>query len=85
MDQPVTNKKTDTLKAAMKNLAETKSSCSFLVDDLLQATGLLTVRDMIIQFAPPCVDSGIHGCGFFESTLEQTGCKMKNGTMICDH
>ncbi|KAH9656774.1 hypothetical protein KPL70_022804 [Citrus sinensis] len=85
MDQPVTNKKTDTLKAAMKNLAETKSSFSFRVNDLLQATGLLTVRDMIIQFAPPCVDSSIHGCGFFESALEQTGCKMKNGTIICDH
>ncbi|KAL5858217.1 hypothetical protein ACOSQ3_005675 [Xanthoceras sorbifolium] len=85
MDQPVTNKKIDPLKQAMKNLAETKSFFSFLVDDLQQVTGVLTIRDIIIQFAPPCIDSSIHGGGFFESALEQAGCKIENGTMICDH
>ncbi|KAJ0009803.1 hypothetical protein Pint_34706 [Pistacia integerrima] len=81
MDQPVTNKKMDTLKEAMKKLADTKSNFSFLVNDSHQATGLLTIRDIIIQFAPPCIDSSFHGDGFFESALEQTGCKVKNGTI----
>ncbi|KAK0582128.1 hypothetical protein LWI29_021846 [Acer saccharum] len=85
MDQPVTNKKTDPLKQAMKNLAKTKSCFSFLVDDSHHATGVLTIRDLINQFAPPCVDSSFHGGGFFESALEQTGCKIENGTMFCDH
>ncbi|KAI9180460.1 hypothetical protein LWI28_005002 [Acer negundo] len=85
MDQPVTNKKTDPLKQAMKNLAETKGYFSFLVDDSRHATGVLTIRDIINQFAPPCVDSSFHGGGFFESALEQTGCKIENGTMFCDH
>lgn len=81
MDQPVTNKKMDTLKEAMKKLADTKSNFSFLVNDSHQATGLLTIRDIIIQFAPPCIDSSFHGDGFFKSALEQTGCKVKNGTI----
>lgn len=85
MDRPVTNKKTDTLKEAMKNLAETKSSYSFLVDNSQHATGLLTVRDIIVQFAPPSVNSSIHGGSFFESALEQTGCKMENGSIVCNH
>ena len=60
-------------------------SFSFLVDDSQHATGVLTIRDIINQFAPPCVDSSFHGGGFFESALEQTGCKIENGTMFCDH
>lgn len=85
MDSPVTNKKTETLKQAMRNMADTKSSFSFLVDESNHATGMLTLRDMIIHFAPPCIDSSIHGCGFFESALEQTGCHVKNGTIISDN
>ncbi|XP_030943006.1 SNF1-related protein kinase regulatory subunit gamma-1-like isoform X2 [Quercus lobata] len=85
MDSPVTNKKTDTLKQVMKNIAETKSSFSFLIDDMQQATGVLTLRDIIIQFAPPCIDSSIHGGGFFESALQQTGCHVENGTLACNH
>eukprot|EP00261_Vitis_vinifera_P033134 XP_019074377.1 PREDICTED: SNF1-related protein kinase regulatory subunit gamma-1-like [Vitis vinifera] len=85
MDWPVTNRKTDTLKQAMKNLAETRSNFSFLVDELQHLTGVLTVRDMITQFAPPCVDSRFTGGGFFESALEQSGCQVKNGTLVCDH
>lgn len=73
MDWPVTNRKTDTLKRAMENLAETRSNFSFLVDELQHLTGVLTVRDMITQFAPPCVDSRFTGGGFFESALEQSG------------
>lgn len=85
MDWPVTNRKTDTLKRAMENLAETRSNFSFLVDELQHLTGVLTVRDMITQFAPPCVDSRFTEGGFFESALEQFGCQVKNGTLVCDH
>ncbi|XP_048336134.2 SNF1-related protein kinase regulatory subunit gamma-1 isoform X2 [Ziziphus jujuba] len=84
MTLPVTNKETDTLRQAMKNMSDTKSSFSLLVDDTQQATGLLTLRDIIIQFAPPCIDSGIHGVGFFEFALEQAGCHVNNGHVICD-
>lgn len=84
MDSPVNNKETHTLKQAMKNMSDTKSSFSLLVDDAQHATGVLTLRDIIIQFAPPCIDSGIHGVGFFAFALEQTGCHVKNGHVICD-
>ncbi|KAF3435726.1 hypothetical protein FNV43_RR22818 [Rhamnella rubrinervis] len=84
MDSPVTNKKTDTLKQVMENMADTKSSFSFLVDGSWQAIGVITLRDMIIQFAPPCIDSSIQGVAFFESALEQTGCHVKNGTVVCN-
>ncbi|KAK6946272.1 CBS domain [Dillenia turbinata] len=85
MDTPVTSKKTDTLKRAMQQVAETKSNFCFLVDESHQLVGMLTLRDIITQFAPPSIDSNINGGGFFESALEQTGCHMENGTMVCDH
>lgn len=85
MDSPVTNKRTDSLKQAMENMVGTKSNYSFLVNDLHQPIGVLTLRDIIIQFAPPCIDSSIHGGGFFESALEQTGCDVKDGTLVCNH
>lgn len=85
MDAPVTNKRSHTLKQVMRNMADKKSSFSFLVDDSHQLLGLLTLRDMIIHFAPPCIDSSIHGDGFFESALEQSGCHVHNGTIVCDN
>lgn len=85
MDSPITNKKTDSLKQAMKNLAENNCSISFLVDDLHRPKSLLTLRDIIIQFARPCIDFTIRGSGFFESALEQAGCIAKNGTVFVEH
>ncbi|KAG5547899.1 hypothetical protein RHGRI_013547 [Rhododendron griersonianum] len=85
MDSPVTNKKTDTLKQAMNNLAATKGNFCFLIDEFQQVQGVVTLRDMIIQFAPPSMDSTIGRGGFFDSALEQTGCHIEKGTMICDH
>ncbi|KAF7142948.1 hypothetical protein RHSIM_Rhsim05G0073300 [Rhododendron simsii] len=85
MDSPITNKKTDTLKQAMDNLAAAKGNFCFLIDELQQVQGVVTLRDMIIQFAPPSMDSTIDGGGFFDSALEQTGCHIEKGTMICDH
>ncbi|MBA0712061.1 hypothetical protein Golax_011186, partial [Gossypium laxum] len=85
MDSPVTNKKTDTLKEAMKNVARTKSDFCFQVDDSQHLLGILTLRDIILQFSPPSMNSNIHGGGFFETALELTGCRIKGGTLVCDH
>ena len=82
MDLPVASKENATLKQIMEHTTETNSSFSFLVNDKEQVTGLLTLRDIILQFAPPCVNSTIIGGGFFEFALEQCGCEVKNGTMI---
>lgn len=82
---PVTNKTSDTLKQAMKTLADAKCNFSFLVDDQRDVGDALTARDVIIQFAPPCMDSNIHGGGFFEAALEQTGCHVQDGDLVYDH
>ncbi|KAI5402449.1 hypothetical protein KIW84_050171 [Lathyrus oleraceus] len=82
MDSPVTNKENDTLKQVMEQMAKTNSSFSFLINDNEQVTGLITVRDIILQFAPPCVNSSIGGGGFFELALEQSRCHISNGTII---
>ncbi|XAR59561.1 hypothetical protein NMG60_11015440 [Bertholletia excelsa] len=84
MDSPVTNRRTDTLKQAMKNLAATKCNFCFLVDELHQLQGVITVRDIIIQFAPPSMDSRINGSSFFDNALQQTGCQLEGGMMVCD-
>lgn len=85
MDSPVTNRESDTLKQIMEHMTQTNSSFSFLINDNEQVTGLLTLRDIVVQFAPPCVDSGIDGGGFFQFALEQSGCHVKNGTIIRNH
>ncbi|CAN1125314.1 SNF1-related protein kinase regulatory subunit gamma-1, partial [Linum perenne] len=84
MDSVVTNKRSDTLKQAMVEMAKTNSNFSFLVDGSNRPTGILTSRDVIVQFAPPCMDSSFQGGGFFDFALEQAGCQEKNGTVICN-
>ncbi|XP_065855028.1 SNF1-related protein kinase regulatory subunit gamma-1-like [Euphorbia lathyris] len=81
----VTATTSDTLKHAMNQLVKSKANVCFLIDDLKKVMGMVTLRDIIVQFAPPCIDSGFHGGGFFDSALEQTGCQLKNETIICDH
>jgi len=85
MDLPVAIKENATLKQVMEHTTETNSSFSFLLNDKDQVTGLLTLRDIILLFGPPCVNSTINGGGFFEFALEQSGCQVKNGTMIRNH
>ncbi|CAK8569259.1 unnamed protein product [Lathyrus sativus] len=85
MDLPVTNKENDTLKQVMEQMTKTNSCFSFLINDNKQVTGLITVRDIILQFAPPCVNSSIGGGGFFELALEQSRCHISNGTIIRNH
>lgn len=78
----MTNKKIDTLKQAMKELADTKSNFYFLINDSHRATGFIPLRDIIIQFAPPCRESSLHGSSFFEAALKQTRRQVRNGTIV---
>lgn len=82
MDSPVTNTETDTLKQVMKNLAERKSNFSFLVDECERVKGMVTLRDILMEFAPPCMDSRIDGGGFFDMALKESGCTIRDGTMV---
>ncbi|GJT74424.1 SNF1-related protein kinase regulatory subunit gamma-1-like protein [Tanacetum coccineum] len=81
MDSPVTNTQTDTLKQVMKNLAEKRSNFSFLVDECERVRGMVTLRDILMEFSPPCMDSRIDGGGFFDMALKQSGCTVRDGTM----
>lgn len=78
MNCPATNRNTDTLKQVMESLVTSRNSCSFLVDEFHHVTGVATLRDVIMQFSPPSMDSRIDGGVFFESALEQSGCKIEN-------
>ncbi|XP_051225094.1 SNF1-related protein kinase regulatory subunit gamma-1 [Lolium perenne] len=78
----VTNRKSDTLKQAMENLAASGSSCSFIVGEHGLVEGVVTTRDIISVFSPPCMDSRIDGGTFFSAALEQAGCRVENGQMI---
>jgi len=79
---PVTNRKSDTLKQAMENLSASGSTCSFIVDEDGQVEGVVTTRDIISVFSPPCMDSRIDGGTFFSAALEQAGCRIENGLLI---
>uniref|UniRef100_A0A0E0JLI0 CBS domain-containing protein n=1 Tax=Oryza punctata TaxID=4537 RepID=A0A0E0JLI0_ORYPU len=79
---PVTNRKSDTLKQAMEKLTASRSSCSFIVDEHGRVDGVVTARDIISVFSPPCMDSRIDGGTFFSAALAQTGCRVEHGQMI---
>lgn len=80
-----TNQKTDTLKQAMEHLVVSGSDCTFVVNQSGQLEGVVTLRDIISAFSPPCMDSRIDGGGFFKSALEQAGCHVEDGMMIRKH
>lgn len=82
MDAPVTNMGTDTLKQVMKKLAEKKSNFSFVVDEGGRVKGMITLRDILMEFAPPCMDSRIDGGSFFDMALKESGCTIRDGTMV---
>lgn len=85
MDSPLTNKKSDTLKQLMKDVTERNSRFSFLINENEQVIGLITLRDVILEFAPPCVSSSIDGGGFFQMALEQSGCHVEQGALVRNH
>ncbi|KAL2936323.1 SNF1-related protein kinase regulatory subunit gamma-1-like [Bienertia sinuspersici] len=84
MDSPVIHKEANILKQVMEKMTEANSETSFLVDDRNRVMNTLTLKDIIMEFAPPCMDSRINGGGFFESALQQTRCHIENGTMVSD-
>lgn len=85
MVSPVTCRKTDSLKKVMKQLADTGSNFCFLIDECCnRVEGLITSNEIMVQFAPPCMDSRIGGGGFFISALEQAGCHINGETMVCN-
>lgn len=68
----------------MKSLVSSNSSQSFLVNKSGKLEGIVTIRDIISQFSPPSLDSRIDGGGFFDAALEQAGCYVKDGSLICN-
>jgi len=82
MLDPVTSHASDTLKITMEKLVRAKSDRSFLINNEHAVFGVVTLRDIIIQFAPPFVDSSFELGGFFETALEQTGCTMEGETIV---
>lgn len=85
MVSPVTCRKTDSLKKVMKQLADTGSNFSFLTDEWCnRLEGLITSNEIMVQFAPPCMDSRIGGSGFFISALDQAGRNINGETMVCN-
>jgi len=82
MLDPVTSHASDTLKITMEKLVRAKSDRSFLINKEHAVFGVVTLRDIIIQFAPPFVDSSFELGGFFETALEQTGCTMEGETIV---
>lgn len=82
MGCPVTNWTTDTLKLAMKDLVASSSSHSFLLNESHHVIGVITLRDIIMQFSPPSMDSTIKGGSFFESALEQCGSHVEDESFV---
>lgn len=82
MLDPVTSHASDTLKMTMEKLVRAKSDRSFLINNKYAVVGVVTLRDIIIQFAPPFMDSSFELGGFFETALEQTGSMMEGETIV---
>ncbi|WOK99253.1 hypothetical protein Cni_G07965 [Canna indica] len=80
----VTLKKTDSLKKAMENMVASMSESSFFVGDSGKLEGTVTLRDVLLPFSPPSMDSRINGGSFFTSLLNQAGCHVDDGEMIQD-
>ncbi|EFJ15015.1 hypothetical protein SELMODRAFT_445715 [Selaginella moellendorffii] len=78
MLDPVKSKAGDTLKQTMEKLVHARSDRSFVVDDKLCIVGVITLRDIINQFAPPLVEPPTQWSGFFESALQLTGSSLES-------
>lgn len=85
MVSPVTCRKTDSLKKVMEQLVGTGSNFCFLIDEgCNRVEGLITSNEIMVQFAPPCMDSRIGGGGFFISALDQAGCHSTGENIVCN-
>jgi CBS domain-containing protein len=72
MTQPVVSLPSDSLKTTMEKLVQSHSNRSFIVDDKGRLIGVITLCDIIMQFAPPLAQAPNQWGGFFESALQQT-------------
>jgi len=75
MQDPVTFTASETMKEAMQKLFKARSDRGFIVDTNGHVTGVVTLRDILMKFAPPIADAVPMG-GFFDSALQQTGAFM---------
>lgn len=82
MDSPRTVQSSDSLKQVMQEMLRSNSECCFLVAESGQLRSTITLRDIMSQFSPPCMDATIDGGGFFQSALEQAGCRVEHGVMV---
>ncbi|MCO5575731.1 hypothetical protein L7F22_029534 [Adiantum nelumboides] len=67
MSEVVTCTSEDTLKLVMTKLARARADRGFLVDQDIHLVGLVTLRDIIIQFAPPLTQCSQITPGFFHT------------------
>ncbi|RRT56790.1 hypothetical protein BHE74_00020423 [Ensete ventricosum] len=82
LSNPATVRKSDSLKKTMEIMAASMRESGFLVGDAGRLEGMVTLRDVILPFAPPSMDSRVDGGGFFTSLLNQVGCHVNDGVMI---
>lgn len=82
MAEPVTFKAEGTMKGAMETLINSRSERGYLVDERRQVTGVVTLRDIISQFAPPLAEAPNQWAGFFENALQQTGTSVESGHLV---
>ncbi|XP_031477118.1 SNF1-related protein kinase regulatory subunit gamma-1-like isoform X1 [Nymphaea colorata] len=80
MNFVVTNQRTDRLKQAMEKLVHCRSDRSFLVEKE-KIVGVVTIRDILMQFSPPA-DANVGRGGFFQSALHETGCHDDKGNPV---
>jgi len=81
MQAPVTFKSSETMKEAMQKLFRARSDRGFIVDTQGHVTGVVTLRDILMNYAPPIAESVPMG-GFFDSALQQTGAFMGPGSVV---
>ncbi|KAG6537825.1 SNF1-related protein kinase regulatory subunit gamma-1-like [Zingiber officinale] len=79
---PVVLRKHDSLKKTMELMLVSLSEICFLVSDSGELEGMVTLKDILLPFSPPSMDSRIDGGGFFKSVLYQTGSYVDDGGMV---
>ncbi|CAL9079645.1 unnamed protein product [Musa textilis] len=82
LSYPAILRKSDSLKKTMEIMAASMRESGFLIGDGGRLEGMVTLRDVILPFSPPSVDSRVDGGSFFTSVLNQVGCHVNDGVMI---
>lgn len=86
MQDPVTFSSSDSMKEAMQKLFRARSDRGFIVDNEGRVKGVVTLRDILMQFSPPVVEPrNMHMGGFFDTALEQTDAFLGPGSVVTLH